>query len=151
MRTVSNVVLGLSLAAIAVVSHAGGALADDAGTMIPAGEFVFEPIAPDSPVQVAKLWGDRAQGEYGMLLKLPAGFEAGFHAHTGDYHGINLQGIWVHTQADGQTKELPPGSYVMQPGMQNHNDVCKGPSDCILLIHQRAKGDFIPAEASKQP
>src|SRR5713226_1092031 len=113
--------------------------------MIPAGELVFAPIAPDSPVQVAKLWGDRSQGEHGMLLKIPAGFEAGLHAHTGDYHGINLQGTWVHTMADGQTKELPAGSYVMQPGMENHNDVCKGPGDCILLIHRRTKGDCIPA------
>jgi hypothetical protein len=34
----------------------------------------------------------------------------------------------------------------MQPGLQNHNDVCKGPDACILFIHQRAKGDFIPAK-----
>ncbi len=39
-----------------------------------------------------------------------------------------------------------PHGFLMQPGMQNHNDVCKGPSDCILLIHQRTKGDFIPAK-----
>ena len=82
-----------------------------------------------------------------MLLKIPVGFEAGLHSHTGDYHAINVQGTWVHTLADGQTKELPAGSYVMQPGVQNHNDVCKGPNDCILFIYQKVKGDFIPAKA----
>jgi len=35
----------------------------------------------------------------------------------------------------------------MQPGVQNHNDVCKGPNDCILFIYQKVKGDFIPAKA----
>jgi quercetin dioxygenase-like cupin family protein len=145
MRILMSVVLG-ALAAVAGVGHVADALAADAGVMIPANEIVFVPSAAGSPILVAKLWGERDQGEYGMLIKIPAGFEAGLHAHTGDYHGINLQGIWVHTMGDGQTKELPPGSYVMQPGMQNHNDVCKGPEDCILLIHQRAKGDFIPAK-----
>ena len=146
MRIVRNVALGSLLAAIAGVWYVGGALGANMGAMIPAGEIVFAPIAPGSPVQVAELWGDRTQGEHGMLLKIPAGFEAGLHAHTGDYHALNLQGVWVHTMADGQAKELPAGSYVMQPGMQNHNDVCKGPSDCILFIHQQVKGDFIPAK-----
>ncbi len=146
MRIVKNVVLGSFLAAVVGVSSAAVALGADAGTMIPAGEIVFKPIAPDSPVQVAELWGDRTQGEHGMLLKIPVGFEAGLHSHTGDYHALNLQGTWVHTLADGKTKELAAGSYVMQPGMQNHNDVCKGPSDCILFIHQMTKGDFIPAK-----
>lgn len=146
MRIAKSVVLGSFLAAVASVSYVAGALGADMGAMIPAGEIVFEPVAPESPVKRAVLWGDRAQGEYGALIKIPVGFEAGLHSHTGDYHGINLQGTWVHTMANGQTKELPPGSYVMQPGMQNHNDVCKGPTDCILLIHQRTKGDFIPAK-----
>jgi quercetin dioxygenase-like cupin family protein len=146
MRIVTNIVLGSFLAAVAALLGGSGAFGADSGTMIPAGELVFGPIAPGSPVQVAELWGDRTQGEHGMLLKIPAGFEAGLHSHTGDYHAINLQGTWVHTLADGQTKELPPGSYVAQPGMQDHNDVCKGPSDCILFIHQQVKGDFIPAK-----
>ena len=146
MRIGKKVALGSFLAAVASVSYAAGAFGANTGMMVPPGEIVFEPIAPGSPVQVSTLWGDRTQGEYGMLLKIPAGFEAGLHAHTGDYHAINVQGAWVHTMEDGQTKELPVGSYVMQRGMQNHNDVCKGPSDCILFIHQYVKGDFIPAK-----
>jgi quercetin dioxygenase-like cupin family protein len=146
MRIVKNVVLGSFVIAVAGVAYGTGALGASPGTMVPAGEIAFKPIAPDSPVQVAELWGDRTQGEHGMLLKFPAGFEAGLHAHTGDYHAINLQGTWVHTLADGQTKELPPGSYFMQPGMQNHNDACKGPADCIVFIHQQMKFDFIPAK-----
>ena len=80
-----------------------------------------------------------------MFLVLPAGVEVGMHAHTGDYYGINIQGTWVRTvEGDPVEKELPPGSYVFQPGGQFHNDRCAGPDDCVLFLHQHAAGDFIP-------
>jgi len=84
-----------------------------------------------------------------MLLKLPPGFEAGMHSHTADYEAVLVQGTWIHTN-DGDTsapKENTPGSFVFQPGKQNHNDICKSKTDCILFVHQHAKGDFIPAKA----
>ena len=98
------------------------------------------------------VWGDRSQpGEdgYGMFLILPAGSEVGMHAHTGDYHGINIRGTWVRTvEGDSVEKELPPGSYVFQPGGQFHNDACAGPDDCVLFIHQHTMGDLLlPDEA----
>jgi hypothetical protein len=74
--------------------------------------------------------------------------DSGMHAHTGDYHAVSLQGTWVHT-VEGETtpaKELPPGSYVFQPGKQMHDDACKGKQECIVFIHQHAKGDFVPAK-----
>jgi quercetin dioxygenase-like cupin family protein len=146
MRIGKSVLFGLLLAGVAGVSYVAGAIGGGQGVMVPVEQLVFEPAGPGSPVGVAKLWGDRSQGEYGALFKIPAGFEAGLHAHSADYHAINVQGTWVHTMGDGTTKELPVGSYVMQPGGENHNDVCKGPGDCILFIHQKTKGDYIPAE-----
>ena len=62
--------------------------------------------------------------------KLPAGFVAPIHAHTGDYYGVNLTGTWRHSFDGGDQKELPPGSYVFQPGMGFHGDACPGPEDC---------------------
>ena len=100
------------------------------------------------PGQPVVVWGDRSEpGEdgYGMFLVLAAGQEVGSHAHTGAYHGINLQGTWVRTvEGDPVEKELPPGSYVFQPGGQFHTDRCAGPDDCVLFLHQHAGGDFIP-------
>ena len=149
-----KLVATLVLVAVAAVSYAAGAAKGKTGVLMSAPEIQWEPYGPGNPLQVAKLWGDRTKGgDYGMLLKMPAGGEAGMHAHTGDYHGINLQGTWVHT-FEGDTsapKELPPGSYVMQPGKQNHNDVCKGKVDCIIFVHQHAKGDFIPAKTAAKP
>ena len=139
--------------AIAGISYTAGAAKKEA-VMIPAPDIKWEPYAAGVPLQVTKLWGDRTKGgDYGMLLKLPAGFEAGMHAHTLDYYAVNVQGTWVHT-VEGDTnppKELPVGSYVFQPGKQMHNDVCKSKVDCILFIHQHGKGDFIPAKTAAAP
>ncbi len=137
---------GLVVAWVAgTIGVAGGALAQDqpaAAVNLSAEELN---LAPMQPVVV---WGDRSQpgaDGYGMFLVLPAGAEAGVHAHTGDYHGINVQGTWVRTvEGDPVEKELPPGSYVFQPGGQFHNDRCAGPDDCVLFIHQHTMGDFLP-------
>ena len=136
--------LGLCLTAAAGLGHAADS--GMAGIMIPADTMAWKDLNPGSPVKMAPLWGDRGTGEYAMLLKLPAGFVAPIHAHTGDYYGVNLTGTWRHSFDGGEQKDLPPGSYVFQPGMGYHGDACMGPDDCILFIHQHVKGDFIPKQ-----
>ena len=72
----------LVVAVVAAVSYAAG-VAQDKAVNLAVANVKWVPAAPGSPVQVAVLWGDRDKGpEYGMLLKLPAGSEAGIHAHT---------------------------------------------------------------------
>jgi anti-sigma factor ChrR (cupin superfamily) len=137
----------LALVTVAALSYAAGAAKGKAAVNMPIGEMTWSPLMPGAPLNIAKLWGDRDKGEYAMLLKLPAGFEAGMHAHTLDYHAVLVQGTWVHTnEGDANPKEMAPGSYVMQPGKQMHNDQCKGTQDCIIFVHQHGKGDFIPAK-----
>jgi hypothetical protein len=143
--------LGLAFMGVAALGYAAGAAKARTGVMWPASEIEWEEYAPGVPLQVAKLWGDRAKGEYGMLLKLPAGFHAGMHSHTGDYQAVAVQGTWAHAFTDGVEKELPPGSYVMQPGKQDHDDWCKSTTDCIVLVTQKVKGDFKPAKAAAAP
>ncbi|MGH8761590.1 MAG: cupin domain-containing protein [Burkholderiales bacterium] len=125
-----------------------GYAADSAniGSMKAASELEWVETSPGSPLKRAILWGDRISGEYAMLLKMPAGFVAPIHAHTGDYHGMNVTGTWRHSFDGGAERLLPPGSYVFQPGMGMHGDSCVGPEDCILFIHQYVKGDFIPKQ-----
>jgi Domain of unknown function (DUF4437) len=143
-----TVVGAMVLVGVAVVSYQAGAAKAKEAMQVPAGEIKWEPLM-GGPLQMAKLWGDRDKGpEYGMLLKFPAGMDSGMHAHTGDYHAVSVQGNWVHT-VEGETtpaKELPPGSYVFQPGKQMHDDACKGKQECIVFVHQHAKGDFIPGK-----
>ena len=148
-----NLVSASILLGVAAVSFAAGAgtAKMKPSTMVNAPDIVWEEYAPGVPLKVGKLWGDRKKGEYAMLLKLPAGFEAGMHSHTADYHAVLVQGTWVHSDDGGEAKELAVGSYVMQPGKQWHNDVCKGTTDCIIFVHQHKKGDFIPKPAPKAP
>jgi hypothetical protein len=142
--TKKPLLLGLSLVAAAGFGYAAGSASD--GKMTEAGEMQWAETSPGSPLKLTILWGDRSKGEYAMLLKMPAGFTAPIHAHTGDYHGINLTGTWRHSFDGGEQRDLPPGSYVFQPGMGMHGDTCVGPEDCILFVHQHVKGDFIPKQ-----
>ena len=132
---------------VALVLACSASAMQGTATNTPVNAIKWQPYAPGTPLQIAVLWGDRTKPvEYGMYLKMPAGFEAGRHAHTNAYHGVAVQGTWVHTNDGGKPVELAPGGYVYQPGKQMHNDVCKGPTECILLIHQMGPGDFIPAK-----
>ena len=116
-------------------------------TNTPLMSMQWQPYGPGSPLQVAVLWGDRTKPvQYAMYLKMPAGFEAGRHSHTNDYHAIAIQGRWVHSNEDGKPHQLTAGGVAFQPGKQVHNDVCRGTTDCILLIYQMGPGDFIPAK-----
>jgi quercetin dioxygenase-like cupin family protein len=119
---------------------------------VPAADLKWEDMAPGSPGKVSVLWGDDKKGPFGMLLKLPGGFEGGMHTHASDYHAVLVQGTWVHTvEGDSSApKELTPGSYVFQPAWQFHNEEFKGPGDCIVYIHQLGEADFIPFKGARQ-
>ncbi|MBI3860217.1 MAG: DUF4437 domain-containing protein [Thaumarchaeota archaeon] len=142
--TKKSLLLGLSLVVAAGLGYTAGS--EKAGTITAAQELEWREMRPGSPLKIATLWGDRSTGEYAMLLKMPAGFVSPIHAHTGDYHAVSVTGTWRHSFEGGEARELPPGSYVFQPGMGMHGDACVGPEDCIQLIHQYVKFDFIPKQ-----
>ncbi|MEY3903139.1 MAG: hypothetical protein RL189_2445 [Pseudomonadota bacterium] len=106
---------------------------------------------PGTPLKVAVLWGNPEKGAHGRYLKLPGGFEAGMHSHSSPYHGVLISGTWMHWEEGTTTPtELSAGSYVMQPGKKNHADKCKEGSDCVVLIVQPGKSDYIPAKAPEK-
>ncbi|MEH6442730.1 MAG: DUF4437 domain-containing protein [Oceanospirillaceae bacterium] len=115
--------------------------AQSKGSMTAIDEVQWQPLG-ESPIKIFVMWGDRDEGANGTYLKLPAGLETGKHAHTHDYNGITLQGVWEH-EMDGKWKTLPAGSHVFQPGKEFHNDRCVGPQACVLLIQQDDKGDLL--------
>jgi hypothetical protein len=55
---------------------------------------------------------------------------------------------WKDVQ--GTPVELAPGSYVMQPGKNDHNDKCKEGADCVILLISDKKADYIPAKIAKK-
>ena len=140
-----SLVAGASM--IAVLGFGIGlATGQSSGTMATLAEMDWQPIAEESPVDFVVLWGDPATNEHARLYKLPPGLEVSVHMHTAEYHGINLTGTWRHYIDGGESRDLPPGSYVHQTGGVMHGDVCVGPEECIILSHQHAPSDFIPKE-----
>jgi quercetin dioxygenase-like cupin family protein len=133
-----SLLVGLTLLAVAGVGHAAE------GIMLAPDQLDWKEVAPG--IKRVIVWGDRDKGEYGMLLKVAPGTVAPVHAHTGDYHALCVQGIWRHNFDGGEQRDLPPGSYLLQPGMGMHGDACVGPEECIFFIHQYVKGDYIPKQ-----
>lgn len=133
------IVCMFAVAGIPTVSAAG-----DQALAIAVEEMPWQTLE-GTPLQIVRLWGDPAGNDHAYYLRLPAGFSPGPHKHTGGYHGVNLTGTWIHTFGDADVHSLEPGSYVSQPGGEVHNDLCKGPEDCILYVHQHAPFDFFPA------
>lgn len=68
------------------------------------------------------------------------------HSHTGDYNAINFQGTWRRLMEGGEWVELPPGSYVYQPGEAMHADTCLGPDECVIFVTQEVERSYIPKE-----
>ena len=145
MKMRLTLLVGVSMLAAAGLGYA--ASHENHGTMATLDSIEWQEIRPGSSVSVAVLWGDPSAGANIRLIKLPAGHVAPNHAHTGDYHGVNLAGTWRHTFLEtGDEQALPPGSYVYQPGTEMHGNACDGDEDCVLFIQMNEAADFIPQE-----
>src|SRR4029453_17682333 len=59
--------------------------ADSRLVVMPSSDIKWTDLDPGAPgVKVADLWGSHANGAFGALFKLPAGFTAPLHTHTYD-------------------------------------------------------------------
>ena len=107
MRARDVMMLGMTLALpAAVLAQASGeAKAKRASqaaasrlVVMPASDVRWTDLDPGAPgVKVADLWGNHANGAFGALFKLPAGFAAPLHTHTYDMKVVILSG--THIQA----------------------------------------------------
>lgn len=119
---------------------------------VPVESMEWRRQTPDVPLMVTDLWGDRqSDGGFGELVQLPPGFDSRLHAHSGDFHGVLIKGIWVHEgpSGEGGTQRLLPGSYVRQAGAEMHVDRCVSEEPCVLFLFQYARADIIWPEARK--
>lgn len=106
-------------------------------TYLPVEKAPYALEAPDQPQQLASLWGRRATGPAGTLLKVPAGFRAPIHAHTADYRAVVIEGRWSHwvpETGEGEGIELLPGAYWTQKADQMHADACVSDTECVILL-----------------
>ncbi|TPL46983.1 MULTISPECIES: DUF4437 domain-containing protein [unclassified Mesorhizobium] len=124
----------LTLAAMLTIPGRAFALED---SYLPASKIPYVSEAPDQPQRLGPLWGERAKGPAGTLLKVPGNWHAPVHAHTADYRAVVIQGLWAHWQMDGgeaSKVELPPGSYWTQKANEMHADACLSETECVILL-----------------
>jgi hypothetical protein len=106
-------------------------------TMVPAQKIPWVVEAPGQPQRLGKLWGDRAIGPAGTLLKVPGGFVAPVHMHTADYRAVVIEGTWKHWPERGSKDKaaaLRPGSYWTQKARLWHADACVSKTSCTILL-----------------
>lgn len=120
------------------------------GTFMTSDAIPWKPADPRNPngVQMFVVWGNPKEGPSGILLKFPAGTDAGWHYHTAAYQGIVIQGQATHTVKGEAPQTGGPGSVWSQPSGQVHDDKCEEGSDCIEFAYFDGKLDFIPVDSS---
>ena len=96
------------------------------------------------------LWGDAQSEPSGMFFRVPAGNTPFWHIHKPDYHAVVLTGTVNNIESGSEAKDLPAGSYYMQPGGNKHTTNCKaGGPDCIVYLYATGPFDTKPADDSK--
>jgi hypothetical protein len=128
---------------LALTLMAGTVVADPKVTnhYFPADKLPWYRESPAMPVDLAPLWGIRAQGEAGTLLRTPGGFESGLHSHTADYWAVVVQGTWKHwvpTTGEGVGLLLEPGAHWTQIHTQLHQDACVSKVPCVIFLFNKA-------------
>jgi hypothetical protein len=154
--TKKTLVLGGIGAGIAGLSFAAGLAVAKAPTkesvLSLLSEATWTPLMKDSPLPaVAPIQGDGTKGAYLGYLKLPAGLTSPPHAHTSDYWAVLVQGRMTHWPATGSeagAKQLGVGDLTFMPGKLEHVSKCFPGAECIAVIMQKGKADFLPGKAA---
>jgi mannose-6-phosphate isomerase-like protein (cupin superfamily) len=127
----------------AVTLSAGG---DKKAVVWPAGDVKWVENAAVKGLSIATLWGDPAKGGYGVLKKVAAGTDFGWHTHASDQKVVAISGTFDF-QLEGQdSKELGSGSYLFVPAGVKHHPKCRAGSDCVWFEESAGKSDYIPAK-----
>lgn len=85
-------------------------------------------------VEEAILWGSEEENNAIWAFRMQPGVEFPLHAHTHDYHGLAVQGTWVHIDAEGNEATAAQEAFAFVKGGEFHGDRCEGPEVCITLI-----------------
>src|SRR5690242_13724952 len=159
-RHVLMVGMGLALPAAVLAQASGEAKAKRTSqaaasrlVVTPASVLKWTDLDPGAPgVKVADLWGNHANGAFGALFKLPAGFAAPLHTHTYDMKVVILSGTYIQAPEGKPEFRLGPGSYFMQPGGDyRHITCCEQASDCVFFVESKGKFDLKPVDVGKAP
>lgn len=100
-------------------------------------ELTWAPANPKnaSGPRIAQVWGDMAAGPSGLIIKIPAGNPPFWHIHRYDHHAVVLAGTFDNLESGHEPKDLPPGSYIFEPGGNKHTANCKPGDECMVYLH----------------
>ena len=120
-----------------------------------AADLQWNPMDPSQPTgpAIAIANGDPKKGDVSMFMKVPAGFDSGWHIHKNWYVATVIKGTMTSQgQGDAAAKELPVGSFMAEPGNKNHRNTCTAAGECIIFGYMEKAHDFQPkTEDGKNP
>lgn len=131
MQKLKTTVVALMLGA-AVMSGSMASADENQGHVIQYDKLAWQPAGDGA--EAAILWGNEKDGNAVWVFRMQPGTEFPLHAHTDDYHGLAIQGNWVHIDADGNEMTTAQDSFVFVKGGEFHGDRCAGPEVCITLV-----------------
>jgi quercetin dioxygenase-like cupin family protein len=116
-------------------------------------DATWTPLMKEGPLPaMSPISGDGTKGAYEGYLKLPAGFESPPHSHSSDYWAVLVQGKMTHWAANGgsekEAKQLGVGDLTYMPAKLEHISKCYPGAECIMVVMQKGKFDFLPAKAA---
>ena len=140
----------MAVAAAAIVFSAGAAFAgsdfdSSREVAMPGAQLKFNHINP--AIQMADAYGDMSKGMHGTFGRFPVNFEAGFHTHTGAYHGIVIKGVMTNPVKDEKNPpKMAAGSYWYVPANSVHSTACVSDTPCEFFFYADSKFDFFPVK-----
>ena len=111
-----------------------------------------EPFGPGS-IKVAKVSGDEKKGPYFVIMKMPPGFDSGWHTHDFEYTGVVLAGTLENIEQGGEaaSKPIPAGSSWTQMGKVNHMTKCTAATECMSYLAIKGGFTFTPKMPDGKP
>jgi anti-sigma factor ChrR (cupin superfamily) len=137
-----RILLG-ALALIPALGFAQERIAAGSRVLWPASELRWE-VMPGLPGALqARLWGDPARTDHGVLYKWKAGTDVPLHTHTFGDRGVIVSGILTLAVEGGAPREFPPGSYFSLAGGVRHATTCRQGADCVFFILREGRFDAV--------
>jgi len=148
MKQIYSLSIGIVTAALSIGLLTGIAAASenfDASkeVVISNTERVFKNINP--AIKMADVYGNKSKGMHGTFGQFPANFDAGFHTHSGAYHGVVIKGTMTNPfKGEKNPKQMGAGSYWYVPANSIHSTACISDTPCEFYFYADSKFDFFP-------
>lgn len=150
-NTLSQALAVATLALASVSTFAGGAAGRSANVPVTDLHYGATGVSDGKHGELlaAPAYGDLAHGPHATFIRMPPGFVSPIHTHTGDYWGVVISGVAANGDPAAKDVPLPAGSYWFQKGGEPHITKCLSPNECLFVIGQQDKFDYLQEPMKK--